>query len=71
MQELADSLIPRPDEHMVDGTTIARTTQSTASALSLFLSPASSFFCQPCDYLQQQQPVTEIHPLATNPDILL
>eukprot|EP00957_Ditylum_brightwellii_P158267 12047211-Ditylum_brightwellii.AAC.1 len=28
MQELGDSSIPRPDEHMVNDTTIARATQS-------------------------------------------
>eukprot|EP00957_Ditylum_brightwellii_P073415 5578998-Ditylum_brightwellii.AAC.1 len=32
MQGLADSLIPRLNKHMVDDTTIARATQSTASA---------------------------------------
>eukprot|EP00957_Ditylum_brightwellii_P129307 9864392-Ditylum_brightwellii.AAC.1 len=43
MQELANSLILRPDEHIVNDTTIAKATQSTLSASSLFLSSASSF----------------------------
>eukprot|EP00957_Ditylum_brightwellii_P171079 13023872-Ditylum_brightwellii.AAC.1 len=42
MQELADSSTPRPDDHMVDETTISKATQLPISALSLLLLSASS-----------------------------
>eukprot|EP00957_Ditylum_brightwellii_P176185 13415414-Ditylum_brightwellii.AAC.1 len=52
MQELADSLTPRPDVSMVNYTTIVRASQSPMSALCLFsLSASLSFVVS----LQQKQ----------------